>query len=162
MIRPVDPKDAQAICDIYNYYVVNTAISFEEQPVSVDEMEKRIRDIAAEYPFLVIEEDGNIPGFAYANKYRDRRAYRHTAEITIYLKNGETGKGLGTELMGCIIEETRRRGLHALISAIALPNEKSVSIHEKFGFKKAGHLGEVGFKFEQWIDVGCWELVLTK
>jgi len=162
MIRAAAKQDAQSICDIYNYYVVNTVVSFEEQPVSVDEMETRIRDITSEYPFLVIEEDGNILGFAYTNKYRDRRAYRYTAEVTIYLKDGKEGKGLGTELMRRVIEETRGKGIHTLISAIAIPNERSVAIHEKFGFEKIGHFREVGFKFDQWIDVGYWELVLKK
>jgi len=162
MIRAAAQQDAQSICDIYNYYVANTVVSFEEQPVSVDEMETRIRDITSEYPFFVIEENGNILGFAYTNKYRDRRAYRYTAEVTIYLRDGKEGKGLGTELMRRIIEETRGKGIHTLISAIAIPNERSVAIHEKFGFEKIGHFREVGFKFDQWIDVGYWELVLKK
>jgi phosphinothricin acetyltransferase len=162
MIRSVEPKDAREICDIYNFYIINTDISFEEQPVSVDEMEKRIREVTAMYPWLVAEEGGKILGYAYSNKYRERSAYRYTAELTIYMKNGEEGRGYGAELMRRVIEETRGRGIHSLISAIAIPNERSVSIHEKFGFEKAGHLKDVGFKFDHWIDVGYWELVLSK
>jgi len=162
MIRSVEPKDAREIVDIYNFYINNTDITFEEQPVSVDEMERRIRDVTAKYPWLVIEEDGEILGYAYSSKYRERSAYRYTAELTIYMKNGEEGKGLGAELMRRVIEETRGGGIHTLISAIAIPNERSVAIHEKFGFEKAGHLKDVGFKFDRWIDVGYWELVLIK
>jgi len=162
MIRYVEPKDAREIVDIYNFYINNTEITFEEHPLSVDEMEKRIRDVTAKYPWLVIEEDGNILGYAYSSKYRERSAYRYTAELTIYMKNGEEGKGLGAELMRRVIEETRNRGIHALISAIAIPNERSVAIHEKFEFEKVGQLKDVGFKFDHWIDVGYWELVLTK
>jgi phosphinothricin acetyltransferase len=162
MIRSVEPKDAREICDIYNFYINNTEITFEEHPVSVDEMEKRIRDVTAKYPWLVIEEGGKISGYAYSGKYRERSAYRYTAELTIYMKNGEEGKGLGAELMRRVIEETRSKGIHTLISAIAIPNERSVAIHEKFGFEKVGHLKDVGFKFDHWIDVGYWELVLTK
>ena len=162
MIRSVEPRDAREICDIYNFYIINTDISFEEQPVSIDEMEKRIREVTAMYPWLVAEEGGKILGYAYSNKYRERSAYRYTAELTIYMKNGEEGRGYGTELMRRVIEETRGRGIHTLISAIAIPNERSVSIHEKFGFEKVGHLKDVGFKFDHWIDVGYWELVLTK
>ena len=162
MIRPVVLSDAPEIIGIYNYYVNGTAISFEEQPVSINEMENRIREITAKYPWLVAEEDEGILGFAYANKYRERSAYRYTAEITIYLKNGETGKGLGTQLMSRLIDETRICGFHALISGITLPNERSVAIHEKFGFEKIAHFKEVGFKFNQWLDVGYWELVLKK
>jgi len=162
MIRYVEPKDAEEICGIYNFFVNNTDITFEEQPVSAAEMEKRIRDVTATYPWLVVEEEGRILGYAYSGKYRERSAYRYTAELTIYIKNGEEGRGLGAELMGRVIEETRRRGFHSLVSAIAIPNERSVSIHEKFGFEKIGHFKEVGFKFDRWIDVGYWELVLTK
>ena len=162
MIRSVEPKDAREICDIYNFFIINTDISFEEQSVSVDEMEKRIRDVTAMYPWLVAEEGGKILGYAYSNKYRERSAYRYTAELTIYMKNGEEGRGYGAELMRRVIEETRGRGIHTLISAIAIPNERSVAIHEKFGFEKAGHLKDVGFKFDHWIDVGYWELVLSK
>ena len=162
MIRRVVPADARAISGIYNYYVNNTEISFEEKPVSINEMEKRIRETTAEYPWFVAEKEGSILGYAYTNKYRERSAYRYTAELTIYIKNGEEGKGLGAELMGRVIEETRKKGVHTLISAIAIPNERSVTIHEKFGFKKVGHLKDVGFKLDRWIDVGYWELVLTK
>ena len=162
MIRRVVPADAKAISSIYNYYVNNTEISFEEKPVSINEMEKRIRETTAEYPWFVAEKEGSILGYAYTNKYRERSAYRYTAELTIYIKNGEEGKGLGAELMKRVIEETRKKNIHTLISAIAIPNEKSVSIHEKFGFKKVGHLKDVGFKLDRWIDVGYWELVLTK
>ena len=162
MIRFAVPKDAQAICSIYNYYVKNTVISFEEQPVSINEMEGRIRETIANYPWLVWEEAGIILGYAYANKYRNRSAYRYSAELSLYLKNGEEGKGLGTRLMERLIDETRNSGIHALIGAITLPNERSVAIHEKFGFEKIALFREVGFKFNQWLDVGYWELVLKK
>ena len=159
MIRRVDPKDASAICDIYNHYVINTVISFEEQPVSVIEMEKRIRDTVARYPWLVLEEGEEIIGYAYANKFRERSAYRFSSEVSIYLKTGRTGKGLGTLLFSRLIDETKNIGTHALLSSITLPNERSVAIHEKFGFEKAAHFKEVGFKFGKWNDVGYWELI---
>ena len=160
MIRQVVSADAAAISGIYNYYINNTVISFEERPVSINEMEKRIRDVTVEYPWLAAEEAGEILGYAYASKFKDRSAYRYTAEITVYLKNGKEGKGLGTQLISRLIDEARTRGIHTLISCITLPNERSVAIHEKFGFKKIAHFKEVGFKFNQWLDVGFWELLL--
>jgi len=160
VIRPVVPKDALAICGIYNHYIKDTVISFEEQPVSSGDMEGRIREITAKYPWLVLEEAGDILGYAYANKYRDRSAYRMTAEISIYLKSGEEGKGFGTLLMERLIDKSQSCGIHALLAAITLPNERSVAIHEKFGFEKIAHFREVGFKFGQWIDVGYWEKIL--
>ncbi|MDR1253196.1 MAG: GNAT family N-acetyltransferase [Treponema sp.] len=162
MLRPVTRDDAAAICAIYNYYVKNTAVSFEERPVSIQEMEKRIRDVTAEYPWLVCEEESEIPGYAYVNKYKDRIAYRYTAELSIYLKNGREGKGLGTRLLAGLLEEVKKTGLHALVAGITLPNERSVAIHEKFGFTKAAHFKEAGFKMGRWQDVGYWELILEK
>ena len=162
MIRAAAQKDAQAICGIYNHYVKNTVISFEEQPVSIHEMEERIRETTANFPWLVWEEAGEILGYAYVNKYRDRSAYRYSAEISIYLKNGQEGKGLGTFLMERLIDETRNSGIHALIAGITLPNKRSVAIHEKFDFEKIAHFREVGFKLNKWLDVGYWELILKK
>jgi phosphinothricin acetyltransferase len=123
-------------------------------------MEGRIRETTARYPWLALEEAGEILGYAYANKYRERSAYRMTAEISIYLKSGEEGKGLGTLLMSRLIDETRGSNIHALVSGISLPNERSVALHEKFSFEKTAHFREVGFKLGQWIDVGYWEKIL--
>ena len=160
MIRSAVPKDAKAICAIYNYYIKNTTISFEEQPVGISEMEDRIRETASQYPWLVCEKDGDIQGYAYLSKYKARSAYRYSAEISIYIKNGEEGKGLGTLLMARLIEEARKAGIHSIISGITMPNERSEALHEKFGFKKTAHFNEVGFKFNCWLDVDYWELIL--
>jgi phosphinothricin acetyltransferase len=162
MIRPVTLNDAAAICAIYNYYVKNTAISFEEQPVSIHVMEERIRDITAKYPWLVWETEAEILGYAYVNKYRERISYRYTAELSIYLKNGQEGKGIGSKLLTRFFETLRKTDIHALVSGITLPNEQSVALHEKFGFSKIAHFKEVGFKMNQWHDVGYWELILKQ
>ena len=160
MLRPLTSDDAEAICAIYNYYVENTAVTFEEQAVSIQEMERRIRGITAKYPALVCEEGAEISGYAYVNKYKERSSYRYTAELSIYLKKGREGKGLGSRLMGWLFEELKKTEIHALVSGITLPNERSVALHEKFGFTKAAHFKEVGFKMDCWRDVGYWELIL--
>lgn len=161
MIRPVTPHDAAAICGIYNHYVENTTISFEEAPLSQTEMEERIRTISAKFPYIVHEdESGEINGFAYINKWRERSAYHRSAEISIYIKDGFQGKGLGTTLMDKLIGETRKTGIHALVAGITIPNHNSIALHEKFGFEKIGHFKEIGQKFGRWIDVGYWELIL--
>ena len=159
MIRQVVPGDAAALCGIYNYYVQNTAATFEEEPVRLAEMESRVRTISAAYPWLVLEEAGAILGYAYANKFRERSAYRYAAEISIYLKNGQENRGLGTLLFGRLLEETKKTNIHALIAGITLPNDRSVAVHEKFGFEKIACFREVGFKMNRWLDVGYWELL---
>jgi phosphinothricin acetyltransferase len=153
--------DAAAISEIYNYYVENTVITFEEEPVSVKTMEERIRTVTAHYPWLVCEEAGEILGYAYVHAWHERSAYRFTAEDSIYLKHGAEGKGIGTALFRCLLEEVRKLDLYALMSVITVPNAASVGFHEKFGFKQVGCFAEVGFKFGRRLDVGYWELILT-
>jgi phosphinothricin acetyltransferase len=163
MIRAATTADAPAIADIYNHYVVNTIITFEEEPVPDAEMAQRISDVlAAGLPWFAWEEGGRILGYAYAGKWKTRSAYRYCVESSIYLDQGATGKGLGTKLYVALIAELRARKIHSIIGGIALPNPASVGISEKLGFKQIGHFKEVGRKFDQWLDVGYWELILSK
>jgi len=160
MIRPAAPEDSAAICAIYNFYIEHTNITFEEIPLSVAETEERILNISSKFPYLVMEEDGELIGFAYVNTWKERSAYKHSAEVSIYFKNGSQGKGRGKLLLGKLIEELRQTELHSIVAGIALPNEGSVGMCEHYGFKKIGHFEEIGFKNGQWIDVGYWELKL--
>ncbi|GHU83231.1 N-acetyltransferase [Spirochaetia bacterium] len=162
MIRPVNIKDAAAICGIYNHYVKNTVITFEEIPVSFKEMEGRIQTITAQYPWFVLEEAGDLAGYAYVNKWKDRPAYRHAAEVSVYLKTGREGQGLGTELFTRLLEAVGKTPIHAMVAGITLPNERSVALHERFGFKKIAEFNEIGFKLGKWLDVGYWERLLPK
>lgn len=159
-IRPVQPPDAQAICDIYNYYVVNTAISFEQHPVAAADMQKRINDVIAHYPWLVAETESGVVGYAYGTVWRGRPAYRHTVESTIYLRADSLKGGIGTPLYTALLDELRARQFHAVIGCIALPNPASVAFHERCGFRKVAHFNEVGRKFEQWLDAGFWQVLL--
>lgn len=160
MIRPVKESDAKAIADIYNYYVTNTVITFEEDRVSTEAMADRIRTISSTYPYLVFEESGNIKGYAYVSVWNKRSAYRYTAEVTIYLDNNCIGQGIGSRLFDSLLQEVRKTSLHVLVSLITLPNEPSIRLHEKFNFYKNAHYKEVGKKFGRWLDVGNWELLL--
>jgi len=161
MIKEVTFDNIQQICDIYNHYIQNTIITFEENPVSYKEMKKRIVEITSSLPFFVYTENEEIIGYTYASKWKGRRcAYRFSVEATIYLKAGKLGKGIGTKLYTALLNDLRKRNIHAVIGGIALPNQESQHLHEKFGFKKVAHFTEVGYKFNQWIDVGYWELLL--
>ncbi|QBE66480.1 arsinothricin resistance N-acetyltransferase ArsN1 family B [Pseudoduganella lutea] len=162
MIRDACPTDTPAIAAIYNPYIADTTISFEEAPVSVDAMRERIAAVqAAGLPWLVCEgEDGAIGGYAYATPWRVRHAYRFSVETSVYLAHGNAGRGLGKALLARLLESLREKGCHLAIAGIAQPNEASVALHEKLGFVKVAHFGEVGFKFGRWLDVGYWELRL--
>ncbi len=160
MIRPVTLEDAAAIADIYNYYILHSTITFEEEALVPAEMARRIQSIATRFPWLVYESEGDIWGYAYATDWRTRSAYKHTVETTVYLKHDATYKGVGSALYAALLQELRARNMHAIIGGIALPNEASVRLHEKFGFVKVAHFKDVGYKFGQWLDVGYWELLL--
>ena len=161
MIRPALPDDAPQICGIYNHYVEETVITFEEQIVSGAEMSRRIVDTTTTFPWLVTEIDGSIVGYAYATAWKSRSAYRFAVETAIYLKPDLTGRGIGHELYAALIAELRQRRLHTVIGGIALPNDASIALHEKLGFRKIGIFPEVGWKLSAWVDVGYWELVLN-
>jgi phosphinothricin acetyltransferase len=160
-IRRVGARDAGQIRGIYNHYVERTVVSFEEEPVSVPEMERRIAAYTAAYPWLVFEERGEILGYCYASKWRDRSAYRRSVEVTVYVKEGHTGAGIGRELYAELLEILRDMGIHVVMAGITLPNEASVALHEAMGFEKVARLREIGLKFGRWIDVGFWEAVLS-
>jgi phosphinothricin acetyltransferase len=160
MIRPARIGDAEAIRGIYNYYIENTVITFEEIPLPAREMEERIRKILSKYPCFVWEDEGEVTGYTYINTWKERAAYRYAAELSIYLKDGRQGKGAGRLLLTRLLEEVRKTGVHALVSGITLPNDRSVGLHEKFGFKKIAQFNEIGYKHGRWLDVGYWELLL--
>ncbi len=159
MIRPAQPGDAEAIARIYNYYILNTVITFEEQPITAQDMAQRMLQITAEnLPWLVAESAGGIAGYAYASRWKDRSAYRYSVESTVYLDAEARGMGYGSQLYGALLADLRQGEVHVVIGGIALPNEASVRLHEKLGFRKVAHFKEVGYKFVRWIDVGYWEL----
>ena len=161
MIRVAATNDAEAIASIYNHYVVNTTITFEEQEVTVTQMAGRIAEVqSASLPWLVAEQSGEVLAYAYATKWKARSAYRFSVESTVYVKNGFARQGLGTKLYEGLVLNLKERGVHAVMGGIALPNESSIALHEKFGFKKVAHFQEVGFKFCRWLDVGYWQRVL--
>lgn len=161
MIRPATPADAAAIATIYNHYVRETVVTFEEEPVTDGEMARRIGEVlGASFPWLVAEENGTVLGYAYGAPWASRSGYQFSAEITVYLRAGQTGKGIGTELYDLLFPRLAARGVHAVIGGIALPNPASVALHERFGLRKVAHFGQVGYKFGQWIDVGYWHRIL--
>lgn len=157
LIRSVEINDGGVIRDIYNFYIINTNISFEEKSVSISEMKERISKYSKEYPWLVYEEDEQVLGYAYASKWKTRNAYKHTVEVSVYVKSNTRRKGIGTMLYKQLLDRLSNYDVHAVIGVIALPNEGSIKLHENLGFTKVAHFKEVGYKFNKWIDVGYWQ-----
>jgi phosphinothricin acetyltransferase len=161
VVRPASPEDAPQVSDIYNHYIATSTITFEEEPVSAAEMAARIREIqSSSYPWLVATAGTDIVGYASASKWKVRAAYKHSSEITVYVRAGQERSGVGSALYQHLLPALKARGVHAAIGGVALPNDASVRLHEKFGFRKCAHFSEVGFKFNRWIDVAYWQRIL--
>lgn len=157
-IRPAYGSDANEICEIYNHYVTHSIATFQLSLSTSEEFKEKI--LKGRYPFLVLEVDGKVQGYAYADQWNPREAYSKTATVSIYLDHKHTSKGWGKNLYQQLIEILRDQSYRCLIGVITLPNEKSQALHESLGFKKVGVFNEVGYKFDRWLDVGYWQLLL--
>jgi L-amino acid N-acyltransferase YncA len=156
--RAFQPGDENAIADIYNHYISNTTITFEEVPLSALEMRARIDACTKTCPWLVCEIEGQVMGYAYATAWKVRAAYRHTVEATVYVRTGSSGQGIGKALYTALLAALFEQGCHVVLGCIALPNAASVGLHQHLGFTKVAHFPEVGRKFDQWLDVGYWQI----
>lgn len=153
-IRDAVAADLPSVREIYNHYVLNTTVTFDEQPMTLATLRKRFaRVTAAGMPFLVaVSPTGQVLGYAYVTPWKEKAAYRFTVENSIYLGPASTGKGLGRVLLEELISRSRAAGLKEIIAVIADRGaEASIDLHRKFGFKQIGHMGKVGFKFERWL-----------
>lgn len=153
-IRPALPGDADGILEIYAPIVRDTAISFELEPPSRDEI---VRRISAAHAWLVAEGAGRVLAYAYAGPFRPREAYRFSVEVTVYVRPDAHRRGIARALYDELFARLREKGFRQAIAAIALPNPASVALHERLGFRPVGVFRDVGFKFERWHDVGWWQ-----
>lgn len=164
VIRDVRSGDIERLTDIYNYYIANTHVLFDEKEITIDFMTAKIQSVLdAAMPWLVaVDPDGLVIGFACAKQWREKNAYKHTAELTIYLDHHRHKQGLGTEMFTELFEALRLKSFNMVVSLITLPNDASIALHEKFGMEKVAHFEEMGFKFGRWIDIGFWQGKLSQ
>ena len=160
MIRKVKRMDAAAITAIYNHYVLHSVATFDTDPVSESAMWEKVSQIAAKYPCWVEEEAEEVIGYCYAHPWKEKDAYHTTLETTIYLDPAHTGKGIGKRMMEQLIADCRTRGFRALVACITADNVGSCHLHERLGFRKVSHFVQVGQKFDRWLDVVDYELLL--
>ena len=154
-IRDVLPEDAERIQEIYSPYVSDTVISFEITVPGKSEMQKRIEKLLANaFPYIVAEnETGTVVGYAYADKFGEREAYRYSFIVSIYLDMEVRSRGIGQKLYDELENRIKKMGVVQIISAITGKNEKSLKFHEKNGFTKIGHFPNVGYKMGEWHDI---------
>ena len=163
MIRDVTYQDAKSIVGIYNFYIENTVATFEEDLLTSKDIISRINKSSLDnLPWLIAELDGEVIGYAYATKWKERTSYRFSVEITVYLKTTLGAKGWGTRLYTNLLEQLRSnpQKIHAVIAGISLPNVASIALHEKIGMKQVAEFKEIGYKLNRWVDTGYWQMIL--
>ena len=153
-IRDATERDVPDMLEIYNHYVANSTVTFDEDALTLKEMRSKFRHQRdAGYPWIVaVSPSGQVLGYANVSPWKPKAAYRYTVEDSIYLGPASTGKGLGTELMTELIAKSKAAGMKEIIAVIADKGaDASIRMHERFGFKNVGHMGKVGFKFGRWL-----------
>ncbi|MGL6313302.1 GNAT family N-acetyltransferase [Vibrio sp. WXL103] len=162
-IRDVELTDSKILSEIYNHYIESTFISFEEEVISEIEMAKRINVTRSNgLPWLVVEVDGAVVGYAYAGVWKARSAYRYTVESSVYISHEYLKNGLGSTLYGSLLERLKHEQYGNVIGSIALPNDPSIRLHERLGFTKVGEFADIGLKFGEKRSVGYWQLKLNE
>lgn len=162
LIRPAEPAgDAAGCAEIYAPYVLESATSFEEIAPDENEMADRIARISATHPWLVAERGGELLGYAYACRHRERPAYRWSADVSVYVDERQQRQGVGRLLYEDLLEHLRRQGFRTACAGITLPNVASVALHERLGFAPIGVYRRIGWKADAWRDVGWWQLDLA-
>ncbi len=157
VFRLARETDAAQILDIYSYYIQNTPVTFETCVPSCETFSCRIQDIAAEYPFIVLEKDMRIIGYAYAHRFHERAAYGWNAELSVYTDLSENGKGAGSALYGALISLLKMQNIQNIYGIIGLPNDASMALHHKYGFTQIGQYHATGYKLDAWRDVAIME-----
>ena len=159
-LRVATLNDAPTLAAIYAPYVRETTISFEWVPPTAEEFRARMASVLEEYPYLVCERDGEILGYAYAHRAFERYSYRFCAELSVYVRTDARERGIGSLLYRALIALCREMRLQTLFGIVTDPNEPSFRLHERLGFHRVGHFPHAGQKFDRWIDVVWYSMVI--
>jgi len=163
MIRLANPTDAVALLAIYAPYIRNSSITFETGVPAVADFANRIRSYLDNWPWLVYEkEDGQVVGYAYASRYRERVAYQWSIECSVYVQEDHLRSGIARALYTALFAILKTQGFTTVYAVINLPNDRSVAFHESMGFKYFATFEKVGYKLGKWKDVGWWQLQLNE
>lgn len=164
-IRDATLTDVPDCRAIYNYYVENSTVTFDEEPLTHAQYRAKFAKAQKhDWPWIVaVSPGGEVLGFAYLSAYRDRSAYRYTVEDAIYLGPAATGKGIGRALLVELIDRAKTAGFREIVAVVADQGaEGSIALHEKLGFKEIGRMGRVGYKFDRWLGTIFLQLSLKK
>lgn len=162
-VRYARDSDLARLTEIYNHYVRTTPITFDTEPYTVEQRRPWLAQFAERgaHRLFVAEQDRVVLGYAGSHKFRDRKAYDTTIEVTIYCAPEATGRGVGTLLYSALFDAVRDEDLRLAVAGTTLPNDASIALHERFGFTLVGVMHNVGRKFDRYWDVGWYEKRLT-
>ena len=161
-IRLARPTDAAGILAIYAPYIANTSFTFETETPTESEFASRIASYLENWPWFVCEAEGQIAGYAYASRYRERVAYQWSVECSVYIHDDHHRSGIARALYTALFSILKRQGYRNVYAVINLPNERSVAFHENMGFHWFATYEQVGYKLGQWKNVGWWRLVINE
>jgi phosphinothricin acetyltransferase len=159
-VRPASESDLAAINDIYNHYVLRSTCTYQEEPEPLEARRQWFHHHGDQHPVIVAEVDRQVVGWGSLSAYHARSAYRYTVEDSVYVHHQQHGRGIGSLLLQELIVRARKTGHRAIIAAIDGEQAASVALHAKFHFDKVGHLKQVGFKCDRWLDVIYMQLSL--
>ncbi|MFD1888062.1 GNAT family N-acetyltransferase [Paenibacillus wenxiniae] len=178
---PVQEQHVEQIVDIYNYYVLHTTVSFHTEPLTLEEMRAQLFDLPAHYcSYAIIERmdeldtdeqlavasdaayESSLLGYILLTRHKAKQAYDTTAEITIYLKPDQAGKGIGSRALVFIEQAAQQHGFHVLVATVCADNTSSIRLFERYGYEKCAHFREVGRKFDQWLDIVSYQKMIGR
>jgi L-amino acid N-acyltransferase YncA len=165
-VRPAMTRDIPDMLEIYNHYVANSTVTFDEDALTLKEMRQKFKHVVDElrFPWLVaVSPTGMILGYTFVTPWKQKAAYRFTVEDSIYLSPAATGKGIGKALLGRMLDDAAEAGVKEVISVIADRGaDASIQMHKNFGFTEVGRMGKVGFKFGRWLGTVLLQKSLKK
>ena len=159
-IRPAIAADLAFINEVYNYYVLHSTCTYQEEPSTDEERRAWFEAHGPRHPVIIAEVDGRPAGWGALSLFHGRAAYRFTVEDSVYVRPNLMRRGIGSAMLRHLIEEARRLGHHSILGVIDCDQTASIALHERFGFFRASQLKEVGYKFGRWLDVVHMELIL--
>ncbi len=160
MIEEYQKKHSKGIWEIYSHYVLESNATLDHEVPDFKEFSNYCLQVSKDYVFLVYIKNEEVIAYAYADKWKRKEGYKNTLESTIYVSPDNVNKGVGSQLYTLLILRLRKMGIRNLVACLTLPNTKSVALHERMGFIKAGHFNSIAKKFGQTVDVGYWQLIL--
>ncbi|MBD3581079.1 GNAT family N-acetyltransferase [Flavobacterium selenitireducens] len=160
-IRPAELDDMEGILEIVNHSILHTTANYNYDPQTLgDQQQWFTQKCEKNFPVFVAESSGCILGFSTYGTFRERTGYRFTVEHSVYVLDGNSGKGIGRQLLSALIESAKQQGYHNMIGGIDASNSESIAFHKKFGFVECGVIRQAAFKFDRWLDLMFMQLIL--